>query len=189
MSIRSTISALLASTRKAGQAVQDIQVQARTMRDQREALQRKRDALRARPAHLGDLKAMTAAFIREQRSIYVARLTENLAPFARNPENIRSATQRRRLLTLVGISAPDAGHINATAQDVDGVLCALFGEQLVTAMNGALDECKFPEGGVSLVDRDRELAALDEQIHAVNSELQQAIEEANAAGIVITFED
>ena len=184
MNFRATLDNLRAIARK---ATQDLQTSAIDTRDRREVVRRKRDALRARPADRSDIKTMMTAFIREQRAQYIAKLGANLAPFARNPENIRLDAQRKRLLTIVGVAAPGAEFINA--KDADGALCALFGEQLVAAMNTALDDCTFPEAGLSMVERDRELKKLDDQLAELDSELQALIGAANEAGITIQCED
>lgn len=183
MNFRATLDNLLATARK---ATQDLQTQATDTRDRREVVRRKRDALRARPADRSDIKAMMTGYIREQRAQYVAKLGENLAPFIRNPENIRIDAQRKRLLTIVGVAVPGAEFINA--KDADGAFCALFGEQLIPAMSAALDECSFPEAGLSLVERSRELKKLDDQLIELDAELDALTHAASEAGIVITFD-
>jgi len=179
MSNRSTFANLKAFLMK---TTQDMQTRYLTAYEKRNELRRKRDAVRARPAQLSDMKAMVAAFVRGQRAQYVAKLEANLAPFARNPEKMRVEAERKHLLTIVGV--PGAEFINA--KDADGALCALFGEQLVVAMNSALDDCKFPEAGLSLVERDRQLRELDIEIAELDAELEELSIIADEAGIVIT---
>ena len=182
-----TTEAIRAALKSAGSIKDDAQRQANTLNRDIELTKRKRDAVRTQPADKSDIKAAMRTYLAECRSVYLGQLSASLRPFFVNPANLRSPRELKRLLTVAGVASPESEFVNRA--DVDGCLAALFADQLGPLMDKAIDDCQGPDaGGLSLAKRDAAMAQLDTEIQGLQEQLDQLIQDAAAAGVVLELE-
>lgn len=140
------------------------------------AIRGERNGLAMKPTARADVENMIIKWVDDSAAEFRREMVERVMPFVRDARALENPRLIGAYISLVGgDDAPRAG--------LDRALCAAVGPELTAAMLESLAHVEWPEGGVTLEERAKRIAVLNEQERAVTAELEQVEAALREAGI------
>jgi len=163
--------------------VNDLAEQIRKIRSEIETNKQRRDLLTMAPPTKADMTAILHARIDALAEGYPERLASHLQPWmAINASDLRA----NPLGFLFANRQNYGGQLGNASSLVEG-LSYLLGDQLKQSVARAIEAAPWPDGAVSLADRDKEIKKLGEKIVQLETEEASLQKQAADAGIIINF--
>lgn len=163
--------------------VNDLAEQIRKIRSEIETNKQRRELLKMAPPTKDDMIAILHARIDALAEGYPERLTKSLQPWMA----ISAAELHVQPMGFLIDSGQNyGGQIGNTGALVEG-FAYLLHDQLKQGVARAIEAAPWPDGAVSLVDRDKEIKKLGEKISQLESEEARLQQLAAESGIIINF--
>lgn len=143
-------------------------------------LQAERARVQHAPAAKEDVFAMLERWIERSADDFVPTLRATLNPFVTSPKMLRDA-DADRLMRLAGAGVAHGQGLDP--KHLDGLLCALFGDQLRAALREALTVMAWPANAMSASARASELTRLDRELAQLIDDEAELVRQAQAAGL------
>lgn len=162
-------------------SVQGLEERLKSLRDEIEELQKKRQAAHYAPAAREDIKAMVRSWVRDSGEGYLQSFQEAIAAMARNPVAM-DKPERAKQLASFGASGLAYGE-GADPRVFGQAICALFGGPIVDALAKAVDSMDWPANALTTEQRRKEIATLDSRIAKLQEEESDIVNKAAEVGI------
>lgn len=162
-------------------AVRGAAEQLRALRDEIENLRRKRDEIEGAPAARADVKAEFGRYVKETGAAYVNALAGHAAKVSTQMHKLAGEPNSARDANFFAIE----GRLQSN-RPLDGLLCALAPELVLTMFARAVDEAPWPgPEGLRRTTRAVEVAKLDKRIAELLAQERELAAEARKVGIVL----
>lgn len=163
-------------------SVQDLAKQVTELKKKIESLKRDREDVATAPAALVDIKATVSALLDERAASYAKGFRRQMEVFVRKPGRIGEPDALKQQL-LMGVP-PGAEQI-ASIFTLEMGLSALLKDVIHKGLMAQIDAMEWPEQGLPMVERARQLAKMDAEISQLESDLNALNQAARSAGISI----
>jgi len=162
-------------------SVADLAQQTRELRGEIQALKQQREQIASASVHRSDLKACLDQVCQVRAAEYRASMAAHLKGMGNDCHSLQGHVDHGYLR----LSAPLPGVAGVTPGMVEGMLCALLGDQLKLALFRVIDELDWPDEGLPMIERADALKKLDSQIDKLIEKEQGLVKSAREAGISI----
>lgn len=160
------------------QALAAIEAQEAQIRDRRA----RRAAILGAPANKTELKNAVGRWLGNGSADLHAEMVQRLQALARTPSALSHEPAVRSHLGIAG--HPSRYGESAPVGLVDAVLIALAGPAVAEAMNRAIDALDLPTDSLPWAEREAAVKALDDEIAALQADLDALVRDADAAGFL-----
>lgn len=158
-----------------GDGLADVRANIYTLRGEREQV------ANAPPAK-SDLVKAYSEWVHSARATYENGLVRSLEPLLRKPGVLLERERAQKHMSVVCASVKPENEL--TAGNLDAALCFLLHDQIVAAIEEAINKMPF-EGGLPMAERAKKLQQLDEQIARLEAEESAFLDTAREAGVLI----
>lgn len=149
------------------------------------ALNALRNRVQSAPATRADVKAMLAHWVDAKAAGFAGSFAATIREFVNRPALMQGHGRVHQVVSLIS-RASMAG--DTESSQLDRTMCALFGPQVKQALIAVVDAMEWPEEGLPLAERAKEIDRIDQLLEKLQGELAGLTRQAAAAGINLGIE-
>lgn len=146
-----------------------------------------KEKLLRQPSPKSDVINMLDKFIDEQSSLYENRLSHMLKRYIENPGSLthQNGGLKHNFLRLLSFTGKDPGISTDPLHDAQPNLFFIFGPQIKESIKRSINDMEWPEAGLSISDRAKEVDKLSADIKALEAKLADVLKDARESGLDI----
>lgn len=153
----------------------------KSLRDEIEQLQKKRQTTHYAPPARDDIKAMVRSWVRDSGDGYLKSFQDAIEAMSRNPVSMGNSARAKQLASF-GATGLSYG-AEADPREFGQAICALFGGSIVEALIKAVDAMEWPANALTAEQRRKDIDSLDSRIAKLQDEERDIVSKAAEVGI------
>lgn len=129
------------------------------------------------PVNKADLSEIVGAWVDKSAHGFAAAVSAHVQ------KNFRNGSAVPKNIGFFALAQDSAGELDAGA--MDGVMCAVFGNQIKAAIVSSIDGMDWPGEGLPAGKRELEIQRLEKSAQKIRLNIDEILQGAHAAGVTI----
>lgn len=133
--------------------------------------------MRSAPVNKADLSGIVGAWVDKSAQAFPVAVSALMA------KHYRTGSSAAANVGFFSLLKDSAGGLNADA--MDGVMCAVFGNQIKAAIVSSIDGMDWPGEGLPVAKRDLEIQRLEKIAQKIRLNIEEILQGAHEAGVTL----